>query len=180
VGVALTLAWEGRESRRADTGAAGFDELYEGHRVRAYRLALLLCSGERASAEDAVSEAFARVYPRWHGGQVEDFGPYLRRAVVNEVRRTFLRRALQRRSEPLLEAVTTNVASPEEQVVRRQLVWSALRSLPVKQRTAIVLRYYEALSMDQVAEAMGTSVGTAKSHVSRARDRMRALLEEQA
>ena len=69
--------------------------------------------------------------------------------------------------------------SPEDNVVRRELVWDALRTLPVKQRTAFVLRYYEALPVEDVAAAMGTSVGTAKSHLSRGRDRLRALLEEQ-
>jgi len=175
----LTLAWEGREAEQADGAAVGFDELYEAHRQRAYRLALLLCGGDRALAEDALSEAFIRVFPKWRGGHVEDFGPYLRRAVVNEVKRTFARRGLQRRSEPPVDLDAVTLASPEEQVVRRHLVWAALQSLPVKQRTAFVLRYYEALPVEEVADAMGTSVGTAKSHLSRGRDRLRALLEEQ-
>jgi len=175
----LTLAWEGRESGQTDAGAATFDELYDAHRQRAFRLALLLCSGERAAAEDALSEAFIRVFPKWRGGHVDDFGPYLRRAVVNEVKRMFTRRGLQRRSEPPLEAEAVTVMSPEDSVVRRELVWDALRTLPVKQRTAFVLRYYEALPVEDVAAAMGTSVGTAKSHLSRGRDRLRALLEEQ-
>jgi RNA polymerase sigma factor (sigma-70 family) len=179
VGAALTLAWEGHESRQIEGEAAGFDELYSAHRQGAYRLALLLCGGERPLAEDALSEAFIRVFPKWNGGHVDDFGPYLRRAVVNEVKRMFLRRGLQRRSEPPLDAADVTLASPEDHVLRRQLVWSALRSLPVKQRTAFVLRYYEALSINEVAAAMGTSVGTAKSHLSRGRDRLRTVLEEQ-
>ena len=47
----MTLAWEGREGGQADVAAATFDELYDAHRQRAFRLALLLCSGERALAE---------------------------------------------------------------------------------------------------------------------------------
>jgi RNA polymerase sigma factor (sigma-70 family) len=178
VGTALTLAWEGREAGEAEAEAVGFDELYEAHRQRAYRLALLLCGGERPLAEDALSEAFIRVFPKWRGGQIDDFGPYLRRAVVNEVKRMFTRRGLQRRSEPPLDLDAVTLASPEDQVLRRQVVWSALQTLPVKQRTAFVLRYYEALPVEDVAEAMGTSVGTAKSHLSRGRDRLRVLLEE--
>ena len=69
--------------------------------------------------------------------------------------------------------------SPEEQVVRQQLVWSALRILTPRQRTAVVLHYYEALPVDEVAYVMGTSVGTAKSHLSRGRDRLRELLGDQ-
>ena len=179
MGAALTLAWQGRETGQAHGEAAGFDELYEAHHPRAYRLALLVCGGGRPLAEDALSEAFIRVFPKWNGGLVDDFGPYLRRAVVNEVKRSYTRRALQRRTEPALDAGTDTVVSPEDQVVRRQLVWSALRTLPVKQRTAFVLRYYEGLRVEDVADAMGTSVGTAKSHLSRGRERLRALLEGQ-
>jgi len=178
VGTALTLAWEGRESGQAEREAVGFDELYEAHRRRAYRLALLLCGGERAIAEDALSEAFIRVIPKWTRGHIDDFGPYLRRAVVNEVKRIFTRRGLQRRTEPPLDLDAVTLPSPEDQVVRREVVWSALQALPVKQRTAFVLRYYEALPVEEVAHAMGTSVGTAKSHLSRGRERLRALLEE--
>jgi len=153
-----------------------FEELFQAHKGYAYRLALLLCGGDSATAEDAVSEAFAQVLPRWQAGGIEDFGACLRRAVVNQVKRTFLRRGWQRRSESMLDAPPT--FSPEEQVVRQQLVWSALRTLTPRQRTAVVLHYYEALPVDEVAYVMGTSVGTAKSHLSRGRDRLRDLLGE--
>src|SRR5436309_14792207 len=80
-----------------------FEELFQTHKGYAYRLALLLSGGETATAEDAVSEAFAQVFPRWQEGAIDDFGPYLRRAVVNQVKRTFLRRGWQSRSEALLD-----------------------------------------------------------------------------
>src|SRR5947209_19050396 len=89
-----------------DLGEVGshesFEELFQTHKGYAYRLALLLCGGETATAEDAVSEAFAQVLPRWQAGGIDDFGAYVRRAVVNQVKRTFLRRGLQRRSEALI------------------------------------------------------------------------------
>ena len=168
------------DSRRADLdlqaveGNDTFEDLFQAHKGYAYRLALLLCGGDTATAEDAVSEAFAQVLPRWRAGGIDDFGAYVRRAVVNQVKRTFLRRGFQRRSEAMLDAGPSH--GPEEQVVRRQTVWAALRSLPAKQRTAVVLHYYEALPVDEVAYVMGTSVGTAKSHLSRGRDRLRELL----
>lgn len=153
-----------------------FEELFQAHKGYAYRLALLLCGGDTATAEDAVSEAFAQVLPRWRAGGIEDFGAYLRRSVVNQVKRTFLRRGFQRRSEARLDIPPSN--SPEDQVVRRQVVWDALRTLSPKQRTAVVLHYYEALPVDEVAYVMGTSVGTAKSHLSRGRGALRELLGE--
>ena len=153
-----------------------FGELFEAHKGHAFRLALLLCGGETATAEDAVSEAFAQVLPHWRAGHVEDFGPYVRRAVVNQVKRTFLRRGFQRRSDSILD--NRAPFATEEQIVRQQVVWDALRRLPPKQRAAVVLHYYEALPIDDVAHAMGTSSGTAKAHLSRGRDRLRLLLEE--
>jgi RNA polymerase sigma factor (sigma-70 family) len=162
-------AWEVR-----DASVESFEQLFEAHKRPAYRLALLLCGGEAATAEDAVSEAFAQVLPRWRAGAVDDFGAYLRRSIVNQVKRTFLRRGFQRRADLLLDAPP--VDGVEDQVVRKELLWGALRTLPPKQRAAVVLHYYEALPIEDVATAMGTSVGTAKSHLSRGRDRLRALL----
>jgi RNA polymerase sigma factor (sigma-70 family) len=159
-----------------DAVESDFEDLFQAHRRPAYRLALLLCGGDAPLAEDAVSQAFADVLPRWRAGGIEDFGTYLRRCVVNDVRRTQRRRALLRRAQPwLLDAPRGGV---EEDVVRQQVLWTALRLLPEKQRTAIVLRYYEGLPVDEVADAMGTTAGTAKAHLSRGRTRLRVLLEE--
>src|SRR5437868_5884414 len=106
-----------------------FEELFQAHKGYAYRLALLLCGNETATAEDAVSEAFAQVLPRWQTGAIDDFGAYVRRAVVNQVKRTFKRRGWQRRSESMLDSQPE--VGPEDQVVRRQVVWAALAQLPL-------------------------------------------------
>jgi len=161
-----------------DRTASHFGELFEAHHLSAFRLALLLSGGETATAEDAVSEAFARVFPRWQAGAVEDFGAYLRRSVVNQVKRTMARRVIDRRAQPLVVDPSAGVPTMEEQVLHRQSVWAALRTLPPRQRTAVVLRYYEALSVEEIAEWTGTTAGTAKAHLSRGRQRLRMLLEE--
>jgi RNA polymerase sigma factor (sigma-70 family) len=59
---------------------------------------------------------------------------------------------------------------------RRQVV-TALRSLPPRQREALVLRYYGDLSEAQIALAMGISRGAVKSHTARAIASLRAVLE---
>jgi RNA polymerase sigma factor (sigma-70 family) len=56
------------------------------------------------------------------------------------------------------------------------MLWSALQRLPVRQRAAIVLRYYEDLTEAQTAEAMGCAVGTVKSQVSAGLSKLRDQL----
>jgi RNA polymerase sigma factor (sigma-70 family) len=161
-----------------DRSASDFAELFEVHHLPAFRLALLICGGETTTAEDAVSEAFARVFQRWKEGGVDDFGPYLRRSVVNQVKRTMLRRMIDRRAQPLMVDPSAGMPTLEDEVLHRQFVWGALRALPPRQRTAVVLRYYEALSLAEIAQWTGTTTGTAKAHLSRGRQRLRELLDE--
>ena len=61
---------------------------------------------------------------------------------------------------------TPGVADQTDRLATQDAVWEVLRSLPPRQRAALVLRYYEDLSEVQTAELMGCSVGTVKSQVS--------------
>ncbi len=63
---------------------------------------------------------------------------------------------------------------------KRRLVRSALRRLPEKQRTALILSYYQQMSYVQIAEAMGCSLGAVKTHMFRALKRLSTLLAEPA
>ena len=69
-------------------------------------------------------------------------------------------------------------AGHADDVDQRAWLWQALQELPVRQRAAIVLRYYEDLTEAQTADAMGCAVGTVKSQVSsglrKLRDRLGA------
>ena len=69
-------------------------------------------------------------------------------------------------------------AGHADAVDQRDWLWQALQELPVRQRAAIVLRYYEDLTEAQTADAMGCAVGTVKSQVSaglrKLRDRLGA------
>jgi RNA polymerase sigma factor (sigma-70 family) len=57
-------------------------------------------------------------------------------------------------------------------------LWAHVRSLAPQQRAAVVLRYYEDLSEAQTAEILGCSVGTVKSHTSRAIRSLRSTMKE--
>ena len=151
-----------------------FDALYDEFARRAMKLAGLLC-GQRERAEDAVAEAFVRVLPRWRAGLVEEFWPYLRAVVVNELRGRARRDATaerwRRRSDPVAP-----VDAPDVVVVERDRVVVLLRALPERQRVAVILRFFEDLSEAQAAEVMGCSVGTVKSATSRGVARLRDAL----
>jgi len=61
--------------------------------------------------------------------------------------------------------------------VDRDIVWRAVLELPIQQRTAIVLRFYEDLAVDDIASVMRCRPGTARSLVSRGMASLRSQLE---
>jgi RNA polymerase sigma-70 factor (sigma-E family) len=146
-------------------------DLYARHAPAAGRLAYLL-TGDSHLAEDLMQEAFVRAFGRFRDlRQPEAFEWYLRRTLVNLVRSHFRRRRTERdylAAQPRLEPIATP-SDPTE----RDAMWRTLHQLPQKQRTAIVLRYYEDLSDAQVADAMRCPVGTVKSLIHRGLDRLR-------
>ena len=154
-----------------------FAELYHAHWVGLYRLAWLL-SGDAGRAEDAVAEAFAKVWPRWHTGRIDNGPAYLRRTMLNELQRGRRRWLLERRVGDRRSGDDRGALHLAEQVTDRDSVWRALLGLPTHQRAAIVLRYYEDLTEAETAMVLGTTVGTVKSRVGRGLARLRLSLEE--
>jgi RNA polymerase sigma-70 factor (sigma-E family) len=153
-----------------------FADLYRRHASSAVRLAFLLV-GDRSKAEDVVADAFLRVLPQWEKGHVLDFGPYLRRAVVNGVRGDFRRDARADRALALVPDVE-DVPDLGLLVADRSAVAAALRSLPARQRAAIALRYFVDLPEREIAELLDCPVGTVKATLSRGLVKLRAFLEE--
>ena len=173
-----------RESRRmmrldaktAETPGSKLAELYERHASDGIRLAYLI-TGDLALAEDLTQDAFVRLAPRLlHLRDPSGFEPYLRRTIVNLANAHFRRGNVERRylehQRGLREWVLTEPDEPE-----REAVWAVLRALPTRQRTAIVLRFYEDLSEAQTAEIMRCRPGTVKSLVSRGIGKLRPVME---
>ena len=149
---------------------------YDAHATRLFRIALLLLHGNRADAEDAVQEVFLAAHQPWSDGRVDDLGAYLRRSLTNRVtsggrhrsvvdRFTNRRRADDRGSRDVGDQATDHVA-----------LQRALDSLPTRQRAAVVLRYYEGLSVAETASLLGVTDGTVKSQVSDALHKLRDVL----
>lgn len=149
-----------------------FAEVFVDHYPRVMRLAFLQC-GDRTRAEDAVAEAMAKVYVRWRAGAVEHVGPYLRRAVVNEILQEVRRRSAADRALARTRGGLRGVPAAAEEVADRDEVLRVLQRLPDRQRLAVVLRYYEQLSEAEAAEVMGISVGGVKSQTSRGLARLK-------
>jgi RNA polymerase sigma-70 factor (sigma-E family) len=154
----------------------GLAELYERNAPGALRLAYLITS-DPDLAQDIAQESFARVAGRFaHLRVSEAFDAYLRRTVVNLSNSHFrhervVRAALEREAA---EASHRTVDQPD--LGLRDELRAALRQLPVRQRTAIVLHYYEDLSEEQLAEAMRCSVSAARSLVSHGMEALRTLI----
>ena len=130
--------------------------LHRQHYRSLVRLAALL--GDRSMAEEVVQDAFVRVYAA--GDRVRDPLAYLRRAVVNGARSTLRRKRVR---ESALLTIARDIEPPDD----RTDVISALRALPARQRECLVLRYYADLSEREIAEALGVSPGSVKTHTHR-------------
>lgn len=170
--------WTADRDGDLEPAQGSFAAVYVQHRSSALRLAYLLC-GNADRAEEAVAEAFCQVYPRWLAGKVADPGAYLRRAVVNELRSRGRRRLLELREERRRSLDRSTIEDVAQHAVERDRVRFALAALPIRQRAAVVLRFYQDLPEAQVAAALGISVGTVKSSVSRGLARLRAALQEE-
>lgn len=142
------------------------EELYAANAQRAGRLAYFLV-GDRDLAQDLVQEAFLKVFGRWGNlREPHSFTAYLNRTIVNTAHKAHRRRSVERRyldRQPRVEAV-----APGRDYETTDELWQQLLLLPQRQRTAIVLRYYEDLTDHQAAEAMGCSEKAVASLVQRA------------
>jgi len=144
----------------------GFDELYRREYEPMLRVAFLLVDSNQL-AEEAVHDAFAKVYERWK--RLDRPGAYLRTCVVNRCRDLQRRRRVERERAPAPREASAELQADE--------VVDALAELPARQRAALVLRYYQDLSEADIAEALGVRPGTVKSLLSRGLERLREVIE---
>jgi RNA polymerase sigma-70 factor (sigma-E family) len=170
----MALVQEIETERPRGFTAGRLEELYERHAQAAVRLGYLL-TGDRELARDLVQDAFVKLARRLvHIRQPASFEWYLRRTMVNlaisNARRVKAERA---RVERVARMSPMASSLGEHTVEAREDLRRALLRLPERQRAAVVLRFYEDLSVEQTAEVMGCPTGTVKSLVSRAMDALR-------
>lgn len=158
----------------AERGRRRLENLYAAHCPEATRLAFLL-TGDRDLAEDLTQDAFVRVARRFGDlRSPEAFGPYLRKTVINLCKGHWRRRKVERTYLVRATAEPRPDSSELPDIGLRDALWEQLQRLPHRQRTAIVLRFYEDLSEQQTAGLLDCSPGAARALVSRAMETLRA------
>jgi len=146
------------------------DRLYRAHSAGALRFALML-TGDRALSEDLVQEAFVRVASKLDNLRDPGaFNAYLTRAVANLAKSHFRRQQVAAKHTRSIDPTELVIDAVE---VKDDSLLIALRRLPMQQRAAIVLRYYNDLSQEEIARVLDCPVGTVKSQLSRGLARLR-------
>jgi RNA polymerase sigma-70 factor (sigma-E family) len=139
------------------------------------RLAIGL-TGSRPAGEDLLQAALTKAYLSWRKVQAAgDTDAYVRRIVVNS-HLSLLRR---RRFREELQAEVSDVVgtAPAYGVDDRDALWSALSRLGRRQRAIVLLRYYEDLPDDRIADLLGCSTATVRSQAMRALSTLKDLPE---
>jgi RNA polymerase sigma-70 factor (sigma-E family) len=156
--------------RPAEDGFAEFTRARWGRLVRlAYSLTL-----DVGRAEDLVQESLAKLWGKWP--QVRDGAPeaYVRQTIVNGAISASRRRWKGEEPHWDLPEVPVPRSSDADAVDQRDWLRRALADLSVLQRAVVVLRYAEDMSERQVADVLGISAGSVKTHAFRGLARLRA------
>ncbi len=141
-----------------------------------------LTSGDRSLAEDLTQETFLRALRSIQQYQSSRrFKPWLYAIAVN-VARDHFKRADTRYAVTLTDEEFTSLADPielDESIADdSQRVAVAIRALPVHQREALILRYYQDLSLAEIAEVLAIPIGTVKSRLSLGLRQLRLWLKD--
>ena len=147
------------------------------------RYAVVL-TGDRDLAQDVVQEVLARAQVRW--GRINKANSpeaYVRRMVLNEYlswRRSWAARNVHAVGERLIELDDARGGSPDhaQDVVEADELWNRLAMLGRRQRAVLVLRYYEQLADDAIADLLDCSPATVRSHASKALKNLRLRSEQ--
>lgn len=144
---------------------------FAGARMRPlYRAAWLLC-GDRHRAEDLTQETLARVFAHW-GPRLQNPAAYAQTTLV----RTWISHQRRRTHHEEPMAALPESPAPNDDSDLRVVLRAALLRLEPLDRSIVVLRYLDDVSVDDVAGVLGLSSTAVRSRAKRALDRVRATL----
>lgn len=154
-------------------------DIYHSEYKSLVRLAVLLVHDVH-TAEEVVQDAFEAMHTAWRRLRDSDKAlSYLRQAVVNKSRSVLRHRSVVDKNAPKPAPDAPSAEHGAMALIERSAVIAALRTLPDRQREAIVLRYYADLSEADIAATMGISRGAVKSHTARGMSALRSILEQE-
>ncbi|WP_420312059.1 SigE family RNA polymerase sigma factor [Streptomyces sp. YS-B37] len=159
-------------------GLEGFRDFVDSRSSALLKTAVLLCGGDQHAGEDLLQNALVKAAGRWQ--RIDEPEAYVRRILyrqqVSRWRLKWRRREVSVAEPPEAGADVDAAAAAELRLVMRE----ALSRLTARQRTVLVLRYFEDLPEADVARLLGCSVGTVRSTTHRSLARLRVLAPELA
>jgi RNA polymerase sigma-70 factor (ECF subfamily) len=173
-------------ARSQDGDLAAFNRIVERYQGLVYNVAARI-TGNRTSAEDVAQETFTSAYRsirRFRGGSLRAWLTRIASNLSIDAIRSSRRRPEESLDEHLLNPAfqpVSAVESPEQRALSNELsdeIQRAIMAVPEEQRALLVLIDVQGMSYEEAAQAVGVSVGTVKSRLSRARARVRGHLRQ--
>ncbi|MCG9895143.1 MAG: sigma-70 family RNA polymerase sigma factor [Fimbriimonadaceae bacterium] len=179
--------------QRAQAGDRGaFDQLVEAHIDRAYQYAYRLARNSD-EASDIVAEAFVRVHSALKNFRGQSaFGTWLYRIITNcaldrrkrdkSGRNVSIDSNINAQGQETVREIEDDAPTPDveaERNARETAITEALQHLPEYQKAMLIMYHVEALSYEEIAEALDLPIGTVKSRLNRARMALRQQLSGQ-
>lgn len=150
-----------------------------------------IATGNSDNALDILQDAMSRLVEKYADRGADEWGPLFQTILQSRIRDWRRREQVRRRfrvwfsfkdedAEDLLQAVADSAEPGPERRAQAdrslEVLDAAMRSLPLRQQQAVLLRIWEGLDVEQTARAMGCSKGSVKTHYSRAVNALREQL----
>lgn len=164
-----------------------FEDIVARHEATVFRT-LARLTGDHDSLEDLAQEVFLRLFRALpHFREEAQLSTFLYRIVVNVVNDEFRRRQQARRASSIEEDETEALAHPApgpaqllEKAQVQEAVEAALRELGPRDRAILTLHYQEERSYEEIAAILDQPMGTVKTNLYRARERLKVIMKERA
>jgi len=155
------------------SGTEDFREFVSARQGALRRTAYLLC-GDWHQAQDLTQQTLAKLFVAWSRVRaVEAVDSYARQVLV----RTYIDESRKRRNHELVTADLPDAGAEGPEIETRLALMEALKQLSPRQRAVVALRFWDDLSVEATAEALGMKANTVKSDTARALAKLKGLLD---
>ncbi len=155
------------------TESSDFREFVSARQGALRRTAYLLC-GDWHTAQDLTQQTLAKLFVAWPRVRaVEAVDAYARQVLV----RTYIDESRKRRNTELATADIPDHGAEGPEIETRLALMAALKQLSPRQRAVVALRFWDDMSVEATAEALGMKANTVKSDTARALAKLKGLLD---